>query len=55
MAGTTVTFTKEDVEVLLQITDWIAGMQEDDYDAEQCKALISIADRITALVPPETP
>ena len=46
-------FTSADVEVLLQLTDWIAAMEEDEYDAEQCKALISIADRMTALLPPE--
>ena len=46
-------FTEEDVEVLLRLTDWLAGIEEDEYDAEQCKALISIADRMSALLPPE--
>ena len=45
-------FTEEDVEALLQFTDWIAGMEEDAYEAEQCQTLISIADRIAALLPP---
>ncbi len=47
------TFTEEDVEVLLQLADWISGMDEGGYEAEQCQTLISIADRILALLPAE--
>jgi len=53
MTDFAVTFTEEDVEVLLQLADWISGMDEDGYEAEQCRTLISIADRISALVPEE--
>ena len=43
----------EAMEALLKITDWIAGMEKGGYEAEECRTLISIADRISALVPPE--
>lgn len=53
MSDITVNFTEKDVEALLKITDWIAGMEKGGYEAEECRTLISIADRISALVPPE--